>query len=436
MPFKAYLPKGLFGRVLLIIMLPIVIMQMAVAYFFFNAHWNQVTANLSDSVAADISVAVQLYKQDPTSERATGLDNMLRPNMELSIALDEDDRLPLTTRDSFFSNLDKTLRRALTNSLTDEFWFDTTRYPNHIDIRVAVDEGVLRFIAARDRVFAPTGYVFIFWLITATVLLSLVSIFFIRNQAKPISRLADAADAFGRGQDISSYKPSGASEVRLAGQSFLKMRNRIKRHLEQRTTMLAGVSHDLRTPLTRLKLHLAMQSPSEDNEAAKQDLRDMESMLDGYLDFARGLTGEIAEEVDVKIYLQGLVTKSNYKNIQLLSLNDIKISIRSQSFERVIINLVSNALKYGEKCFINVHEDDQNVYINVEDNGPGIPPERREEAFGVFQRLDAARNQNVEGVGLGLSIARDITQIHGGNLRLDDSDMGGLKAIIRLPKSL
>ena len=165
MPFKAYLPKGLFGRVLLIIMLPIVIMQMAVAYFFFNAHWNQVTANLSDSVAADVSVAVQLYKQNPTSERATRLDYMLRPKMELSIALDEGDRLPLTTRDAFFSNLDKTLRRALANSLTDEFWFDTTRYPNHIDIRVAVDEGVLRFIAARDRVFAPTGYVFILSLI-------------------------------------------------------------------------------------------------------------------------------------------------------------------------------------------------------------------------------------------------------------------------------
>ena len=190
-------------------MLPIVIMQMAVAYFFFNAHWNQVTANLSDSVAADVSVAVQLYKQDPTTERAMRLDMMLRPNMELSVALEENDELPLATRDAFFSNLDKTLRRALANSLSDDFWFDTTRYPNHIDIRVAVDEGVLRFIAARDRVFAPTGFVFIFWLITATVLLSLVSIVFIRNQARPISELADAADAFGRGQDISSINRQG-----------------------------------------------------------------------------------------------------------------------------------------------------------------------------------------------------------------------------------
>jgi len=397
MVFKNYLPKSLFGRALLIIMLPIIIMQMVVAYFFFNAHWNQVTANLSDSVAADVSVAVQLFKQSPTTHRAKQLDNMLRPKMELSVVLEKNDILPATTRDAFFSNLDKTLRRALSNSLNDEFWFDTTRYPNHIDIRVAVDDGVLRFIAARDRVFAPTGYVFIFWLITATLLLSFVSILFIRNQARPISELADAADAFGKGQDISVYKPSGASEVRLAGQSFLKMRGRIKRHIEQRTTMLAGVSHDLRTPLTRLKLHLAMQKSSEDNEAAKQDLKDMEF-------------------------------------VELKCPDDILSSLRTQSFERAITNLISNAIKYGKKCCVKVKQDEQHIYFNVEDDGPGIPPERRREAFKAFQRLDTARNQNIEGVGLGLSIARDITQIHGGTLRLDESDMGGLKAIIRLPR--
>jgi len=434
MPFKAYLPKSLFGRALLIIMLPIAIMQMAVAYFFFNAHWNQVTSHLSDSVAADVSVAVQLYKQDPTEDRAMRLDTMLRPKMELSVALEKNDRLPLTTRDAFFSNLDKTLRGALANSLNDEFWFDTTRYPNHIDIRVAVDEGVLRFIAARDRVFAPTGFVFIFWLITATVLLSLVSILFIRNQARPISQLADAADAFGRGQDISSYKPSGASEVRLAGQSFLKMRGRIRRHIEQRTTMLAGVSHDLRTPLTRLKLHLAMQKESHDNESAKQDLRDMESMLDGYLDFARGLTGESATNIDVKLYIQDIVFKSNFENTDIVCEKDVKASLRAQSFERAITNLISNALKYGTHCRVTITEDDQNTYFKIEDDGPGISPDLREEALKAFQRLDTARNQNIEGVGLGLSIARDITQMHGGNLRLDESDMGGLKAIIRLPK--
>lgn len=433
MPFKKYLPKSLFGRALLIIMLPIAIMQIAVAYFFFNAHWNQVTANLSDSVAADVSVAVQLYKQNPSVNRAERLDNMLRPKMELSVALEEGDSLPVTTRDSFFSNLDKTLRRSLRNSLTDEFWFDTTRYPNHIDIRVAVDEGVLRFIAARERVFAPTGFVFIFWLITATVLLSLVSILFIRNQARPITELADAADAFGKGQDISSYKPSGASEVRLAGQSFLKMRGRIRRHIEQRTTMLAGVSHDLRTPLTRLKLHLAMQDKSEENEAARQDIKDMESMLDGYLDFARGLEGEGAETVQMKAFLSDLIAKMPKPHATLIAEGEVTADIRPQALERAVMNLLSNAKKYAENCRVSLTKNETNIFIAVEDDGPGIPADKRGDAFKAFQRLDTARNQNIEGVGLGLSIARDIAQIHGGALRLEDSDMGGLKALIRLP---
>jgi two-component system osmolarity sensor histidine kinase EnvZ len=433
MPFKRYLPKSLFGRALLIIMLPIVIMQMAVAYFFFNAHWNQVTSNLSDSVAADVSVAVQLYKQNPSVERAKRLDNMLRPEMELSVALEEGDALPATRRDSFFSNLDKTLRGSLGNSLSDPFWFDTTRYPNHIDIRVAVDEGVLRFIAARERVFAPTGFVFIFWLILATLLLSLVSIFFIRNQARPITQLADAADAFGRGQDISTYKPSGASEVRLAGQSFLKMRGRIRRHIEQRTIMLAGVSHDLRTPLTRLKLHLAMQEKSPENAAARQDIKDMESMLDGYLDFARGLEVERTESRQMKDFLSGVISKMSEPQASLVGDDNIIAEIRPKALERAVINLLSNAQKYAPHCQVSLRQNEGHIFIAVEDDGPGIPVEKRGEAFKAFQRLDMARNQNVEGVGLGLSIARDIAQIHGGGLRLEDSDMGGLKAIIRLP---
>lgn len=434
MPFKAYLPKSLFGRALLIIMLPIAIMQMAVAYFFFNAHWNEVTANLSDSVAADVSVAVQLYKQDPNAERVIRLDHMLRPKMELSVALEKNDTLPLTTRDAFFSNLDKTLRRALGNSLSDEFWFDTTRYPHHIDIRVAVDEGVLRFIAARDRVFAPTGFVFIFWLVTATVLLSLVSILFIRNQAKPISELAGAAEAFGKGDDISNYKPSGASEVRLAGQSFLKMRGRLKRHIEQRTIMLAGVSHDLRTPLTRLRLHLAMQPQSKDNDAAQQDLLDMESMLNGYLDFARGLTGEDTASVDIKRYLQDIISRMNSSDISLRCRDDMVASLKPQAFERALKNLISNALKYGSYCQVNARTDETSLYFEIEDDGPGIPKDRRRDALRPFQRLDTARNQNIEGIGLGLAIVGDITQMHGGTLRLGVSELGGLKAVIRLPK--
>ena len=429
-----YLPKSLFGRSLLIIVLPVLIMQTAVMYFFFNAHWTQVTANMSDSVAADVSVAVELYKQAPSQSRTEALDAMLRPHMELSVALDENDGLPTTTRDAFFSVLDKTLKRALDQALTDEFWFDTTRYPNHIDIRVAVDEGVLRFIAARERVFAPTGFVFIFWLVTATLLLTLVSIMFIRNQAKPITKLAAAADAFGKGEETHKFRPSGASEVRVAGHSFLKMRDRITRHIEQRATLLAGVSHDLRTPLTRLKLHLAMQEKSEDNDAAINDLKDMESMLKGYLDFAQGLPGETSETVELRSWINEIIQGLPGRKPEFSGDETVELSIKKTAMKRALTNILTNAQKYGQSCRVTIDQRPDHVLIAVEDDGPGIPPDKYESVFKPFQRLDDARNQNIEGVGLGLTISRDIVQGHGGRLTLDDSDLGGLKAVIRLPR--
>ena len=424
------LPKSIFWRAFLIIILPIVIMQMAVAWFFFNAHWVRVTSNLSDSVAADVAVATQLFREDPTDETAQKLDTLLRPDMELSVVLRAGDNLPTSIRNSFFSNLDKTLRRSLNEAVDQPFWFDTTRYPNHIDIRVQVDEGVLRFIAARERVFAPTGFVFIFWLITTTVVLSLISILFIRRQSDPIKELADAAAAFGKGQDISEFKPRGASEVRMAGQSFLKMRSRLRRHIEQRTLMLAGVSHDLRTPLTRLKLQLAMQEDTEDTRAARRDVEEMEAMLTGYLDFARGMGKEKSQAVQLADFIAQTVKG---RNLTVLEFSDREISIRPIMLKRCLGNLISNAVKYGANCSLSVEETPEFLLISVDDDGPGIPEEQRRNVFKAFQRLDEARNQNIEGVGLGLSISQDIAQLHGGTILLADSELGGLKATLRLP---
>ncbi len=405
-------------------------MQMFVAWFFFNAHWVTVTSNLSDSVAADVAVATQLFKEDPTDENAKKLDALLRPDMELSVVLRPDDTLPTANRNSFFSNLDKTLRKSLTEAINAPFWFDTTRYPNHIDIRVQVDEGVLRFIAARERVFAPTGYVFIFWLITTTVVSALISILFIRRQSDPIRELADAAAAFGKGQDISDFKPRGASEVRMAGQSFLKMRQRLRRHLEQRTLMLAGVSHDLRTPLTRLKLQLAMQDDTEDTRAARRDVDEMDAMLTGYLDFARGMGKEKPQTIQLSEFISEVVKG---RSLVIKAYEDLEISIRPLMLKRCLDNLISNALKYGKACEVSVRQTTDFLFISVDDDGPGIPEGQRHNVFKAFQRLDEARNQNVEGVGLGLSISQDIAQLHGGTILLSDSDLGGLKATLRLP---
>ena len=414
-------------------MLPIALMQIIVAYIFFDAHWQTVTKSLSDSVAADVSVAVELYRQEPGVERSQRLDGMLRPNMQLSVLLEEGTILPTDTRRAFFSTLDKTLRQALVDNLKDEFWFDTTRYPNYIDIRVVVDEGVLRFIVPRERVFAPTGFIFLFWLIMATVLLSLVSILFILNQARPIVKLANAAEEFGKGRSIGKFKPSGATEVRQAGSAFLQMRDRIQRHIQQRTAMLAGVSHDLRTPLTRLQLYLAMVEENEDTVAARKDLKDMELMLDGYLDFARGISDEEMTTANMSTLLESVVDAAAKPKPKLETDPDLMISMREMDMKRALSNLVENASAYGKNIEINAQKQSDKLLILIDDDGPGIDPTERNEAFKPFVRLDVARNQNVKGVGLGLSIARDVIQAHGGSLWLEDSPLGGLRCRISLP---
>ena len=428
---KRYVPTSIYGRSVLIIVLPIVVMQMIVAYFFFNAHWATVTSNLTQSVAADVAVATELFEREPTEANAEALDVLLRPDMQLSVRLKPGEALPTARRRNVFSVLDKSLRRALTNAVEKPFWFDTTRYPNHIDIRVQVEQGVLQFYAARDRAFAPTGFVFIFWLVTASILLGLVSIVFIRRQSLPIRQLADAADAFGKGQDIGNYRPHGAAEVRRAGQSFLKMRQRIRRHIEQRTMMLAGVSHDLRTPLTRLKLALSLAETPEDIAAARRDLDEMEAMLSAYLDFARGAKSGTVETIELGAVLRDV---ADAEGVPLAIGQTVHLDCRPGQLKRAIANLIGNAKKYAERPEISVETFDDRVLIHVDDSGPGIPEDQRGEVLRPFARLDAARTQNIEGVGLGLSVARDIAQLHGGRLRLGDSPRGGLRATIQLPR--
>ncbi|PHR94094.1 MAG: two-component sensor histidine kinase [Robiginitomaculum sp.] len=431
---KRHLPKSLFGRALLIIMLPIALMQIIVAYIFFEAHWQTVTASLSNSVAADISVAHELYQQSPSAERATRLDAMLRPTMQLSIKLDPNDVFPTATRKAFFSSLDRTLRKALEQNISAPFWFDTTRYPHHIDIRILVDEGILHFFVPRERVFAPTGYIFLFWLIMTTILLSFVSILFILNQVRPIAKLANAAEDFGKGRGIGKYKPSGATEVRQAGRAFLEMRERILRHVQHRTAFLAGVSHDLRTPLTRLKLHLSLTDEGKETAAAQRDVKDMELMLDSYLDFARDTSEEDMQSADLGTLLTDLVATQADPKPVLTTQGDLTINMRSLTMKRALSNLISNAKSYSANIEITLTGQTNALTLTIDDDGPGIEKSEREDALKPFSKLDTARNQNRKGVGLGLSIANDIIQAHGGTLQLLDSPQKGLRCQITLPK--
>lgn len=433
---KRWLPTSLFGRSLLIIILPIALMQIAVTWVFFDAHWQTVTSRLSDGLAGDIAWAVESYQDDPRPESLARIAERAQDSMSLSIAISPSRTLPPRRPTSVFGALDRSLDRALSDHLDLPYWFDTVRFPGYVDIRVKVNDQILRIIAPSDRAWATQGGIFVLWMTVATLLLTAIAILFIRNQVRAIERLATAAEAFGKGGDVADFKPHGAREVRQAAQAFLAMRSRIQRHLEQRTAMLASVSHDLRTPLTRLKLELALAEPSKRVEAMKTDLSEMEHMIDEYLAFARGEGGESVEVVILRDLIQEVSEGAARAGAEVGIHVDaaMAIAVRPNALKRALSNLVMNAAAHGERVLISARQTPAGgAEITVDDDGPGIPAEHYEEAFRPFNRLDESRNQNEKGVGLGLAIARDVARGHGGELTLDRSPMGGLRAVIRLP---
>ena len=433
---KRWLPTTLFGRSLLIIVLPIAIMQIVVTWIFFDAHWQTVTSRLSEGVAGDVAWVVESYQADPSPPGLAKLSDRAERSLNLSVALQGGRALPVSNRVTLFTPLDRSLRHALANRLDQPFWLDTTRYPAYVDIRVQVRQGVLRIIAPRDRAFATQGHIFILWMTVATVLLTGISLLFIRNQVRAIERLADAADAFGRGGDVPQFKPHGAAEVRKAAYAFIAMKERIQRHIDQRTALLASVSHDLRTPLTRLKLEAALAEPSPRVEEIQRDLAEMEHMIDEYLAFARGEGGEAAETVALRGLIEEVSIGAERAGAAVAVDADrtLSASVRPNAFKRALSNLVMNAAAHGEHVNVAVRSRAAGgVEIVVDDDGPGIPPDRYEEAFKPFNRLDEARNQNEKGVGLGLAIARDVVRGLGGDVTLDRSPLGGLRAVVRLP---
>jgi two-component system osmolarity sensor histidine kinase EnvZ len=412
-----------------------------VTYAFFEAHWQTVTSRLSEGLAGDIAWAVESYKDDPSPESFARLSERAEESLGLSIALQPGRKIPEHRRDPpaliepFFAPVDRSLERALSARLDDPYWFDTTRYPAYVDIRVAAPGGVMRVLAPRERAFATQGHIFVLWLTIATVLLTTVAILFIRNQVRAIERLAAAAEAFGRGGEDAKFKPHGAREVRQAARAFLDMRARIQRHIDQRTALLASVSHDLRTPLTRLKLALALAEPGARTADMKRDLAEMEHMIDEYLAFARGEAGEASEAVSLRPLLEAVAADARAMGATVTTAVDATLSAaaRPLALRRALGNLAQNAAAHGDHVALAARAVANGVEITVDDDGPGIPAPRREEAFTAFARLDESRNQNLKGVGLGLAIARDVARGHGGDITLETSPMGGLRAVLRLP---
>ena len=432
---KRRLPRTLFGRSLLIIVLPIVVMQGAVGWAFFEAQWRTTTRQLSDALAGDVAWDVAEYQDSPTPQTLSRLAERAEKVQSLSVAFQPGRALPTGRRASLLPTFDDTLREAVDDKLTQSFWLDATRYPAYIDIRVQVTGGVLRFLSPRERAFSTKGPLFILWVTGVTLLLTAVAILFIRNQVRAIERLAAAAEAFGRGVEPVNFKPHGAAEARQAAQAFIDMKDRIKAHIDQRTTLLAAVSHDLRTPLTRLKLEAAMADPGPRIDGIKRDLADMEQMITDYLSFARGEGGEVSQTTDLATLVEAAAADARRSGAEVATDVQAGLSadLRANAVRRALSNLATNAAAHARGVRISGAVDDGAIVLAVDDDGPGIAPDLYEEAFRPFSRLDPSRNQNTQGVGLGLAIARDLARSHGGDVVLGKSAMGGLRAELRLP---
>jgi len=430
------LPKGLYARSLLIVIVPMVLLQTAVAYVFMQRHWDIVTHRLSAAVARDVGAMVDLYAGLPPGADDPKL-HTIAARFHMDVESLPPGPLPPKMPQTFFDVLDP-LTRALPEELGSQvrlpFWVDTVGRSGLMEIRVNLGGRVLRFITRRTLAYEPNVHIFILWMLGASLVLVTVAILFLRNQIRPILKLADAAEDFGKGRDV-EFHPRGAREVRQAGYAFIEMKRRIERATEQRTAMLNGVSHDLRTMLTRFKLSLAVIDESAEVEPMQKDVDEMQRMLEGYLAFARGDAGEPTELTNLRGVLDGLRVDAERHGarVEVEAKGDLNVRVRPTAIKRCLGNLVANAERHAQTIELKAAREQRFVTIFVDDDGPGIAPEHREDVFRPFHRLDEARNQDEGGSGLGLAIARDVARSHGGEITLSTSPLGGLRACVRLP---
>lgn len=432
--FKHWLPRSLFGRTLLIIVVPTLITLSAATYVFFDRHWYTVTNRLSYAVAGDIAVVVDLLQKSQNTASVLAVEGLAANKMDLLVSFAPGEKLPEVDHKTS-SPLHNILRKALNDRLSYAFDIDMRYAPETIAIRVGVPEGVYTVVSPERRIYTPTTEVFIAWMTGSSIFLSAIALLFMRNQIRPIRRLADAAEAIGKGREVPWFKLEGAAEVRQAAAALMVMRDRLKRQITQRTAMLAGVSHDLRTPLTRMRLQLAMMQDGDDKREFLADIAEMETMLEAYLAFARGEEAEPTVQVDLTELLNEVIVSARRQNenIQLNAPAGASITLRRNAMKRCLANLVGNAVRYGKRARVTVAMRDHAVDVVIDDDGPGIDRSMREDVFRPFMRLETSRNPSTGGVGLGLTIARDIARSHGGDVVLESSPLGGLRARVWLP---
>jgi len=429
------MPKGLYTRSLLIIVVPILVLQSVLVVVFMERHYELVSRRMSEAVVREIASVVfvlENYEQDPDFLK---IEDLARDALGMSMTVMPPEPLPPPAPKPYFDVIDQGLSRAIGQQIGKPFWIDTVGRSRYVEIRIQLDDGVLRIFTRRSQTFASNSHIFLVWMFSTSLVLIVIAMIFLRNQIRPIVRLASAAEAFGKGRPVEDFRPSGAREVRQAAQAFIEMRRRIERQIEQRTAMLAGVSHDLRTILTRFRLQISFLGDTPEGDALRKDVNEMGHMLEDYLAFARGDADEEVQATDLTHIFEELEEEAEISGHQLTTTftGDPEVRVRRTAMKRCLLNLVTNGHKFGKTVELNGCFENGWLTITVDDDGPGIPEAERDIALRAFQRLDEARNQDRPGSGLGLSIARDIARSHGGELFLEDSPLGGLRARIRIP---
>jgi two-component system osmolarity sensor histidine kinase EnvZ len=429
------MPKGLYTRSLLIVILPMLLLQSAVALIFMERHWERTTRLLSTAVAQDIAAIVELHNAFPNPDQRDALIRIARDDLDMEVAFLPDQPLPTSEPPPLFFILERLLSKEIAGRIDRPFWLDTRSDDRRIEVRVKLNDEVMSVTTSTNRAYASNSHIFLVWMVVASALLITVSILFLRNQIRPILQLANAADNLGKGREVADFRPRGAQEVRKATQAFFAMRDRIERQIEQRTTMLAGVSHDLRTVLTRLRLQIALLPKTPETADLEADVDEMERMVEGYLAFARGDAGEAARPIDIAALLNEVGANANRTGAapKISFAGDPIVIARPDALRRAVGNLVTNATRFGSTVTVDGRHENGQLVITVDDNGPGVPDDMREEVFRPFLRLDEARNLDHPGSGLGLTIARDVARGHGGEVGLSKSPLGGLRAKLHIP---
>ena len=431
---RGVMPTGLFARSLIIIITPVIILQAAIVFVFTERHWQEVTARLTAAVIGEVRAIIDVLETYPQDGEFADVTRVAA-DLGLSIDIRRGDTLPEAEPNPSPTALERVIRREMQRQVGKPFWIDVHSGSNLIEFRVQLTGAVLRVFARRSEAYIGSSSTLVLAMVATSAVLLGVAILFLRNQIRPILTLTDAVDAFGKGRPVPPLRPRGAREVRQAATAFDRMRRRVERQIEQRTAMLSGVSHDLRTMLTRLRLQLALIEETSDVEALKRDVDDMNRMLEGYLAFARGDSGEQAGPTNVAVLLDEIAEESRLTghDTQNAYSGDPIVRVRPQSFKRCIANLVANAARHGAYVRVVANHADGHLTVTVDDDGPGIPAEEQEAVFRPFYRLDNARNLDETGTGLGLPIARDIARTHGGDIALSTSPEGGLRVTVSVP---